>query len=203
MMTKSNVKNVIMIALLIFGAVSCKKDKAEPAPTVYPEESFFDGYLNSTGFSQSTQNGIILPEKECGLEFKPTVKGKITSLQVKLLKINPNLRVIIWDKATQMPIRIETVNVAAANTQYDFDIADLELVKDKEYAITMKNQIWYHRSRSNGTDATYPVVSGNITIIAYKAISSPGYFLYPPKYPIFSSTTGYEGDCSFKFKQID
>jgi hypothetical protein len=199
MMTKSNVKNVVIIALLIFGAVSCKKDKAEPAPTVYPEESFFDGYLNSTGFSQTFLTRVNSINNELGLEFKPTVKGKITSLLVKLPDVRTNLRVTIWDKATQMPIRIETVNVAAANTQYDFDIADLELVKDKEYAITMNSNDWYERYKTNQSAATYPVVSGNITIISHKFVSGTA-----QTYPTSSAQLDYyAGDCTFKFRQID
>jgi hypothetical protein len=198
-MTKSNVKNVVIIALLIFGAVSCKKDKAEPAPTVYPEESFLDGYLNSTGFSQALTNVVNFNNYELGLEFKPTVKGKITSLLVKLPDVRTDLRVTIWDKATQMPIRIETVNVAVANTQYDFDIADLELVKDKEYAITMNSNDYYLREKTNGTAATYPVVSGNITIISHKFVVGTA-----QTYPTSPAQLDYYGgDCTFKFKQID
>jgi hypothetical protein len=199
-MTKSNVKNVVMIALLIFGAVSCKKDKAEPAPapTLYPEESFLDGYLNSTGFSQALTNYVSSSNFEFGLEFKPTVKGKITSLLVKLPDVRTDLRVTIWDKATQMPIRTETVNVAVANTQYDFDIADLELVKDKEYTITMNSNDWYDRKKTNGNNATYPVVSGNITIISYKWVAGTA-----QTYPTIVSLSYYAGDCTFKFRQID
>jgi hypothetical protein len=199
MMTMRNVKNVVIIALLIFGAVSCKKDKAEPAPTVYPEESFLDGYLNSTGFSQALTNVVNFNNYELGLEFKPTVKGKITSLLVKLPDVRTDLRVTIWDKATQMPIRIETVNVAVANTQYDFDIADLELVKDKEYAITMNSNDYYLREKTNGTAATYPVVSGNITIISHKFVVGTA-----QTYPTSPAQLDYYGgDCTFKFKQID
>jgi hypothetical protein len=198
-MTMRNVKNVVIIALLIFGAVSCKKDKAEPAPTVYPEESFLDGYLNSTGFSQALTNVVNFNNYELGLEFKPTVKGKITSLLVKLPDVRTDLRVTIWDKATQMPIRIETVNVAVANTQYDFDIADLELVKDKEYAITMNSNDYYLREKTNGTAATYPVVSGNITIISHKFVVGTA-----QTYPTSPAQLDYYGgDCTFKFKQID
>jgi hypothetical protein len=198
MITMSNVKNVVMIALLIFGAVSCKKDKAEPAPTVYPEESFLNGYLNSTGFSQTQATVVNIGNLEVGLEFKPTVKGKITSLLVKLPDVRTDLRVTIWDKATQMPIRTETVNVAAANTQYDFDIADLELVKDKEYAITMNTNDWYLRNKTNQSAATYPVVSGNITIISHKYTNGTA-----QTYPTSVETGVYAGDCTFKFRQID
>jgi hypothetical protein len=198
-MTMSKVKNVLMIALLIFGAVSCKKNKAEPAPTVYPEESFFDGYLNSTGFSENSLPRVNnFGNLEFGLEFKPTVKGKITSLLVKLPAVRTNLRVTIWDKATQLPIRTETVNVAVANTQYDFDIADLELVKDKEYAITMNSNDYYARNKTNQSAATYPVVSGNITIISYKYADGTA-----QTYPTTALTNFYRGDFSFKFRQID
>jgi hypothetical protein len=198
MMKMINVKNVLMIALLLFGAVSCKKNKAEPAPTVYPEESFLDGYINSTGFSQTIQTILNSSNYEVGLEFKPTVKGKITSLLVKLPDVRTDLRVTIWDKATQMPIRTETVNVAAANTPYDFDIADLELVKDKEYAITMNSNDWYDRKKTNGTNANYPVVSGNITLISTKYAN-----VTAQTYPTVQYSNSYSGDCSFKFKQID
>jgi hypothetical protein len=198
-MTKNNVKNVLIIALIIFGTVSCKKDNEEPAPTVYPEESFLDGYLNNTGFVQ-LNNLIVNNTKnfEFGLEFKPTVKGKITSLLVKLPDVNTALRVTIWDKATQMPIKTETVNIAVADKQYDFDIADLELVKDKEYAISMNTNDYNRRRKTDNSNATYPIVSGNITILSYKFIAAD-----TQTYPENIVENFYAGDCTFKFKQID
>jgi hypothetical protein len=197
-MKKITIKNFILLASLTLAIVSCKKDdEPTPAPT-FTEESFVDGYLNSTGFNQKTTNQVNFGDYEFGIEFKPLVKGKITSLLVKLPDVRTNLKVTIWDKAATSILRTEVVNVAAANTAYTFDIADLDLVKDKEYAITMNSNDWYDREKTDGSNATYPVTSGNIQILAYKWLGGT-----TQTYPTNNSADYYAGDCTFKFVQTN
>jgi hypothetical protein len=197
-MKKVTVKNFIVFTCLTLAIVSCKKDKEETATPTYADEAFVDGYLNTSGFSQKTSTFVNSGNYEFGVEFKPLVKGKITSLIAKLPDVRTDLKITIWDKATTSVLRTEVVNVAAANTLYNFDIADLDLVKDKEYAITMNSNDWYDRRKTDGTTTTYPISSGNIQILSYKWISGA-----TQTYPSTIANTYYAGDCYFKFQQTN
>jgi hypothetical protein len=165
---------------------------------VYTEESFADAFLSTTGFVQKSTPVVNSTDFEIGLEFKPTVKGKLTSLLVKLPDVRTNLRITIWDKATTSAIKTEIVNVAAANTQYNFDIADIELEKDKEYVISMNSNDYYIREKTDGSAVKYPVTAGNIIILSYKYINGT-----TQKYPSASYDLTYAGDCFFKFVQTN
>lgn len=60
------------------------------------------------------------------------------------------------------------MNVAAANTESTFNITDIELMKDSDYAITMNTTHYYNRKSMAEETANYPVVVGNIQINAFK-----------------------------------
>ncbi|NJM78764.1 MAG: DUF4082 domain-containing protein [Flavobacterium sp.] len=189
-------KAVFFLAVISI-TLSCSKDD-EPAPPNYTEENFLEGYLATTGFSQSNEQVINDDNYEFGIEFTPLVKGKITKLKVNLPATRSDLRITIWDKATTTPIRTETVNYSAANTIMAFDIADLDLVKDKEYAITCNSDDWNFRKRTIATPTTYPVTSGNIKIISYKYLMGT-----TQSYPSDNDNTYYSGDLSFDFIQTN
>lgn len=157
-----------------------------------------DGYLSATGFSEQTTNVVNGGDYEFGNEFIPTVKGKITSLKVKLPDINTALRITLWDKLTTTVLKSETVNVAAANTSYTFDIADIDLVKDKEYTITMNSNDWIDRRKTSGANATYPVTLGNIKITSYKYKGGTA-----QAYPNSPQLNYYAGDLSFNFQRTE
>jgi hypothetical protein len=198
-MKKQILNKSVLLVLLTMAIFSCRKK--EP---VYTEESFAVGYLNQTGFLESTAKTINSFAYEKGLEFKPKVNGKITSLLVQIPDIRTDLRIIIWDKATKSPLRTEIVNVAVANTQYNFDIKDIELQKDKEYAITMNSGDFYIRKKSDGSSVVYPFTIGNITILAFGI----GYEALPglntlPIYPSGKVYNYYLGDLFFKFIQTN
>jgi hypothetical protein len=199
---KSIVTASLFLMLISICTLSCKKNKA----TVYPEESFGDDFLTQTGLQKSPRTFTVSNNyAELGLEFKPTSKGKITSLLIKLPGTNSNLRVTIWDKVTQIPIRTEYVNVATANTLIDFDINDLELVKNKEYAITMKSSYYYERWQRIDPIATgpvpFPIFCSNICLLRHKLefFSNSSLQKYPDKIENYN----LGGDCYFKFQQID
>jgi hypothetical protein len=189
-------KTIVAIAttLILF---SCSKDDDRPN---YSEENFMTGFLTSSGFSASTDASINGGSYEFGTEFTPLVKGKITSLKVKPPATNGALRITIWDKstATATVIRSETVNVTAANTEQGFDIVDLELTANHQYAITMNSDDWYNHRRTGNTDVTYPITSGNIRIDNYKWIGGT-----TQSYPTNIALSYYAGDVSFNFIQID
>lgn len=185
-----------ILVLLAITVSSCSKDDGPN----YSEENFLSGFLTNSGFSAVTDSSVNSGDYEFGLEFTPLVKGKITSLKVKLPASNSALRVTIWDKstATATVIRTETVNVTAADTEQGFDIADLELQANKQYAISMNSNDWYNHRRTGNTDVTYPITSGNIRIDNYKWISGT-----TQTYPTNIALSYYAGDVSFNFIQID
>lgn len=193
---KTKLKTLASLLFLATVIVSCSKD--DDKPKSFPTEDFMDDYITDSGFSQATTNFIDSGTYEFGLEFTPLVKGKITKLNVKLPATNPALRITIWDLTTTTVFRTEMVNVATADTETIIDITDLELVKDKKYAITMNSNDWYKRSKTDNTAATYPITSGNIRIDGYKWSSGSA-----QTYPINVSANYYAGDVRFDFQQIE
>jgi hypothetical protein len=193
---KTTIKSILVVTAL-FGILSCSKDDNGPT---FSEENFMNGFLTNSGFSATTDNSVNGGDYEFGLEFTPLVKGKITSLKVKLPDVNNAVRVTIWDKSTPTAtvVRTETVNVTAADTEQSFDIADLELQTNKQYAITMNSNDWYNHRRTGSTDVTYPITSGNIRIDNYKWV-----FGTTQSYPTNTSLSYCAGDVSFNFVQIE
>jgi hypothetical protein len=186
-------KFLFLFILVVTQSAGCRKKDRQ-----YKEESFAEGYLNQTGFLERTTPVINISNYEMGLEFKPNVNGKITSLLIKLPDARADLRITVWDKATKLPLRTEIVNVAAANTQYNFDINDFELQKDKEYAISMNSNDYYIREKSSGSSAAYPITIGNITILA------SGYGVGTMQNYLSTKRDDYYlGDCFFKFIQTN
>ncbi len=185
-----------LILTLSVSLFSCKKDKDEKPS--YNEENFLEAYLTSTGFKEASEDFINSGSFEYGLEFTPTVKGKITSLSFKIPDANPALRVTIWDKAAGTIFRTEIVNVATANVAYSFDISDLELTKDKSYAITINSGDWYYRTKTDESAATYPITAGNIRIDNYIWVGGS-----TQAYPKNIADFYFAGDFSFNFLQMD
>lgn len=194
---KTAILKVIMLVFLIVTISACSNDDDNSEPK-YIEENFFAGYLEATGFNQDVTPFSGLSNYEQGLEFKPLVTGKITAIKVKLPEVNASLKITIWNKATTSVLRTEIVNIATENTEVTFDIDDLDLVKDNEYAITMNTKDVYIRRRSDESDAIYPVVVGNIHIDAYIDIESAD-----QTYPTNSFSHIYYGDLSFDFLQTE
>lgn len=189
---------VLIVSLTLF---SCSKDEEETIPPFFFfEENYLAGFLTNSGFSEITDNSINGGDYEFGLDFTPLVKGKITSLKVKLPDVNNALRVTLWDKSTATPtvIRTETINVTTANTEQNLDIVDIELTANQQYAITMNSDDWYNHRRTENTATTYPITSGNIRIDNYKWIFSTTQI-----YPTNISTTYYAGDLSFNFLRTE
>lgn len=192
-------RKVLKAALILTLSVSlfsCKKDKDEKPS--YNEENFLDGYLAATRFDESKTNFINNVEYEFGLEFTPTVKGKITALHVKLPDPNETYRVTIWDKDAKTVLRTEMFNITTADKNYRFDISDLELAKDKQYAITANSNDWYTREIKDRSATTYPVSVGNITITNFIYLKGA-----TQTYPTTSSKVYYAGDLSFSFQQTN
>src|SRR5690606_11278151 len=194
-MMKTFLKKLLLLVTLTI-TVSCGND--DDSGLSFTEENYMTGYLAITGSDEEEASIVDYSDYEFGLEFSPIVTGKITALSVKLPAANPSLRITLWDTETTSVIRTQMVNVATEGTSYTFEIDDLQLVKDKEYAITMNTNDWYNRERTDGTAVAYPLIVGNIQINSY--IWDHG---TDQIYPTIGSLGYYAGDISFNFIQTE
>ncbi len=189
-------KTIFTILLTAALAISCSSDDKDNTPK-FETENPLAAYYTTTGFS-SVSNFINSGDYEFGLAFTPTVKGKIKAITLKLPATNPTVRVTIWDYTAKTVLRSETLNVATADVEVKKEISELSLDKDKKYMITMNSNDWYKKNKSDLTNATYPVVAGNITINEYRWISGTGQI-----FPTNVSSNYNAGDLSFDFQQTE
>ena len=158
----------------------------------------FNAILSASEFDQEISAVIDSGNFEFGIEFTPSVNGKITAISVQLPDVNSNLRVTFWDTATETVLRTENVNVAEANTDYIFSIDDLNVTTDTKYMITMNSDDWFNRTMTSGEDLIYPITVGNIEINSY------GYNTGDTQtYPTSFQTSYYAGDLDFTFQQTE
>lgn len=186
-------KSTIVI-LLVFFASSCSKDESE-TPIVYGEENPLFGFISRVPNIQpyvDAVEGIA----QTGYIFKPTVKGKINTLTVKIPAANSALKVFIWDKGTIALVRSEVVNVTTANTEITKIISPLTLEKDKEYLITIYTDDYYYHQTNSGA-VSYPVIVGNIQILGTRSGFGE---LFPQA---GGSSNGYSGDIGFNFQRTE
>ncbi len=189
------------ILLISIFTISCSKSDdtpVAPAPVVYAEQDPLAGYLTACGFSEKTDNFINAGDYEFGYSFIPLVNGKITTIVAKLPEARLEMRVTIWDKVAGSVLRTETIDVTTANVEATKTITALDLVKNKEYFITMNSNDWYRRGRTNDTSTTYPFTVGDIKVTSYAYKLGTAQVI-----PSTSILTNYAGDCSFKFKRIE
>lgn len=189
-------KTIFTILLTAALAISCSSDDKDNTPK-FETENPLAAYYTTTGFS-SVSNFINSGDYEFGLAFTPTVKGKIKAITLKLPATNPTVRVTIWDYTAKTVLRSETLNVATADVEVKKEISELLLDKDKKYMITMNSNDWYKKNKSDLTNATYPVVAGNITFNEYRWISGTGQI-----FPTNVSSNYNAGDLSFDFQQTE
>lgn len=192
-------KKTITLFAIIFSLFSCSKDdEPTPTPKIYFEENFLNSYLNNSNFYQETKLYKNIGSYEFGLFFTPLVKGKITSLYIKIPDANSSLRVTIWDVTNNLIVRTEIINVLNPNIADTINIDDIELTKDKEYAITMNSDDWYKREKKDASAITYPIISRNIKLNSYKWKGVTAQEL-----PTNIDNTYYAGDLSFNFLQTE
>jgi hypothetical protein len=188
----------LFVSSILF--ISCSKnDDATPEPKVYPEENFLPSFLMKTGLDQVTNttiNSTVL--FEIGIEFTPLVTGRLNSLKIKMPILNNSLRIQIWDKELATILRTEIVNVSVANFALDFDINDLNLVKNKSYIISINSDDFYFRSKLDNTDINYPITVGNIKVNDFVLGNGSN-----SNMPSSSNPDRYFGDFSFNFQQTE
>ena len=191
---------VLIAAGLI--TLSCSKDSptttSTPTAPNIQEENFLDGFLATSGFNQKTTPFVNDGTFEYGWEFEPLVKGKITSVKVKLPDVVNELRITIWDKMTGTALKTDIVNVTTVNTVFIFDIADLDVIKNKQYAITMNANDFYQRTRNDNSAVIYPITVGNIKILSNKYVAGSS-----QTYPTNELFTYCNGDLSFNFVKTE
>ena len=194
------IKTTIAILALSIFSFSCSKDDAPASQTpvvAASEQNPIPGFLIETRFNQRVDarpNATTLTFIY-GFSFIPLVDGKITAIVAKLPGANPDLKVTIWDKATGASPIIETINLATANLEVTKSITPLNLVKNKEYVITFSSNDSYKHYRTNETNVTYPITSGDIQIT--------GIGVGTTFENLFDNNIrgAYFGDISFKFQK--
>lgn len=189
-----------LVAIVFFVFESCSKTETPAPPTVkvYPEENFSESYFSTTGLNEKIIPKININAVEMGTGFAPIVKGKITAIRVKLPVVNNNLRVTIWDNELLTVLQIVTVNVALANTIITQDIPDLDLIKNREYTISMNSDDWFEHTKLDNSALIYPFVIGNIKILNYKQYVTTYQFFPVNQFPAL-----YTGDLSFDFQRTE
>ena len=192
-----NLKKLAFIALGII-ALSCSKED-RPAlgePVLATLQDPLAGYLAASGFSQNTTSQVYLVTQEFGYSFIPLVDGKITAIVAKLPTVHLGLRVTIWDKATATALRTESIDVATADVEVIKQITALDLVKNKEYFITMNSISYYFHSKTDGSNASYPFTVGDIKIMSFASN-----YVTSQTMPTSIFNFCFFGDCSFKFQK--
>ena len=192
------IKTLFAILAIAIFSISCSKSD-DPAPVVpipNPEVNPLSAYLIATGFSETTTNNVNAGDYEFGLSFTPTVNGRITALVVKIPDANAALRMTIWNKTTATVLKTETINYATAGVEVTKAIDAVNLVAGTEYMVTFNSNDWYDRRRTANTNATYPLLVGDLSITGYAYKSGTAQSL-----PNFPQTNYYAGDISFKFQK--
>lgn len=188
----SVLKTIVLITAFSFFS-SCNKD--DDQTTNFPKENFLEGYLTSSGFFQSSLATINDQTYEMGLEFSSLLNGKITDLKVKIPASNNELKITIWDTESATALQTEIVNYTLPNTEQIFDIVDLNIVKNKKYAITFNTNDFYYHQKFDESSTSYPIIVKNIKIEKYLLS-----FGSSQQYPETFITTVYTGDLSFNFQ---
>lgn len=198
-------KNLFFLSLTFFTLLcSCKRDDNQTSETeniTYPEESFFDGYMTTTGFSQHTTSSVNAALGEMGLFFTPTVNGKIAKIKIRLPQASNSLRVTIWNTNDGSVISSNNYIVSSGNTEYTFSVDNINLLKNGNYAITMLTNQVYYNSKSDNSATFYPVTIGHIAITAFKADMAINTNV--PSLPTSVFKDRYMGNLYFIFQQTN
>lgn len=196
-LTTTKFLKVALVVALAFSLSNCSKSDDDPIVIPNPEVNPLAAYLTATGFSEATTNQLNLTNYEFGLSFIPVVNGRITALVTKIPDVNAALRMTIWNKTTATVLKTVTINYTTAGVEVTTAIDPVNVTAGTEYFVTFNSNDWYDRRRTNSTNATYPVLVGDVSITSYSFASGAGQVM--PNSPQLSY---YAGDISFKFQKI-
>ena len=195
--TRTNISKIALLLCFSLTTTFCSKDDTPTPPAVLaPLQDPLPGYLSASGFYQQTEIIINSDNFETGYSFVPLVNGKITAIAVKLPAVNNNVRVTIWDKATATAIRTERIDIPRVNTEIIKQITALDLIKDKEYIISINSNDYYAYVRSDFSNGNYPFTVGDIKITSFWYFEGSSQTM-----PNTADFMAYLGDCSFKFQK--
>ena len=193
-------KTIAILAIIIF-TFSCSKNDA-PAPIqpviLAPLQDPLPGYLAATGFNEKSSIEIDSWENAHGFSFIPLVNGKIRAIVIKNSVVQSGIRVTVWDKSNGTVLRTEYIDLPTAGVEIIKQITALELVKDKEYFLTLNTNDRYYRRRNDGVAVTYPFIVGDIKITSYAMKNGT----VTQVIPTTLMTNACFGDCSFKFQKL-
>lgn len=118
---------------------------------------------------------------EYGLRFTVAQSGKIVKVGSRLPKAGA-YRISIWDASTKTVIAQQYVAQTDANIQSWADIPALNLVADKQYFISVISDNWNDAYPKSGPPITYPIIKGDLKILAFAYASQP-MLTSSPRYP--------------------
>jgi len=185
---KTNFFKITLVAGIAFFFANCSSDSSPSS------QNPLAGYLTAAGFDQVETEVLNSSDYEFGYSFKPNANGKITAITARIPDAHLGMRVTIWDKATATVLRTETIDVATAGVEVTKSITALALTANTEYFITFNSNDWYDHRRTDGSNATYPYVVGDITVTGYSYNSGT-----TQDFPNSPQTNYNAGDVSFKF----
>lgn len=190
----------VILFISIFATSCSKDDDSAKIPTVatplVPEQNPLSGYLTTTGFDQKVTNRVNQGDFEFGYSFIPLVNGKMTAIIAKIPDVHMGMRVTVWDKTAGIVLRSETIDNATAGVAVTKTIAALDLVKDKEYFLTMNSNDWYECRRTDNAIANYPITVGDIKITSYSFVEGTAQTM-----PNAPQNYYFAGECTFKFQK--
>lgn len=172
----NSLKTILAIFAFSLVTISCSKDdsSSQTPVVIYPEENFLSEFKTKAIFNLVGVESKDLPNYyENGIVFKPTVKGKINAVYLKIPVVNTaGVRVTIWNKETQAIVATTSVNIQSANVDVKKTLTNtIALEKDKEYVISFYSNSYY--SNVKNTDILYPITCGNIVVTDYIYGGSP------------------------------
>jgi hypothetical protein len=193
-------KILLLSALCSITFFACKKKTEDiPAPTPLVDYALSE-YLKQTGFDQTStvfSGGVDIFER--GTVFEPQVAGNLTAFVVNLPSSVLNLKIILWNATTMQPITSTTINFAGTGQDIIFNITPVPLQKNEKYCVSLATEMtMYKRKRTDGANATYPVVFKNIKILSHNVKQLTNINLRA--YPTDLVSASYYGDVSFKFQ---
>jgi hypothetical protein len=193
-------KILLLSALCSISFFACKK-KSEDIPAPAPLENYsLAAYLKQTGFDQTVvdfSSGAIFFER--GTVFEPQVAGSLTAFVVNLSSSVFNLKIILWNATTMQPITSTTINFSANGPDNIFNITPVVLQKGEKYCVSLVTPFYmYMRKRTDGANATYPVLFKNIKILSHNEVQLTNINLRA--FPTNIVPASYYGDLSFVFQ---
>ncbi len=189
---------IFSVAFVLLQLSACRKDEKNEAKS-YPEENPLTSFYQKSGLDERIDNYPTGSGGEWGFKFRPTVKGKINAVTLKLPSDRTNVPVTIWDAESKEIIKSVTIPTLKSNIESKQTIEPIAISPEKNYIISYNAPSYYERFKANTSDIGYPVEVGNISIlsahwITFTTTAFPGQTVSAPY---------FYGDVSFVFQQTD